>query len=435
MTHPDDAVRDALQRVTVLTVTYNSAHCVEALASGLAGVPHVIVVDNASADDSCARVRAAMPSARLIVMPANQGYGVANNAALAAVQTEFALLLNPDCLIDAAQIAALVQAMQDWPQATLAVPQLTEASGQLQVNYSWPRDAWSPKTGEATGVLNVGYACAAVMLVRMARLAPLGFFDPLFFLYYEDEDLCLRVFHARGQILVLPAVRVTHLSRGSVKGTRPWLAEYGRGFHHAQSKVLFAWKHQGPEAAALAAPPGAGGVGAECAGPHPAAVAAAPGPRLGPVPGPAGLEDRSIGPTAARRARPNRIRPCPSLTPPPRRPSRSRCWPRTRPTRSAVACAVRRLPTKSSWWTVAARTTRCPLPVAWARRPSSTPTGRALPCSATACWRTPPATTSSFWTRTKRSPRPCRRRSRPPCDRGRAPSGKSNGASSPMARS
>jgi N-acetylglucosaminyl-diphospho-decaprenol L-rhamnosyltransferase len=47
------------------------------------------------------------------------------------------------------------------------------------------------------------------------------------------------VFQARGQILVLPEVRVTHLSRGSVKGTRPWLAEYGRGFHHAQSKILF----------------------------------------------------------------------------------------------------------------------------------------------------------------------------------------------------
>ena len=163
--------------------------------------------------------------------------------------TEFALLLNPDCLTDAAQIAALVQAMQAWPEATLAVPQLTDASGQLQVNYSWPRDAWTPTTGEATGVLNVGYACAAVMLIRMERLKPLGFFDPLFFLYYEDEDLCLRVFQARGQILVLPHVRVTHLSRGSVKGDRPWLAEYGRGFHHAQSKLLFTWKHAGVDAA------------------------------------------------------------------------------------------------------------------------------------------------------------------------------------------
>ena len=242
-------VRDALDRVTVLIVTYNSAHCIESLARGLAGVPNVIVVDNDSGDDTCERVRALMPWARLIVSPTNRGYGAANNAALAQVATEFALLLNPDCLTDATQIAALVQAMQAWPGATLAVPQLTDASGELQVNYSWPRDAWAPKTGEATGVLNVGYACAAVMLIRMERLAPIGFFDPLFFLYYEDEDLCLRVFQARGQILVLPDVRVTHLSRGSVKGDRPWLAEYGRGFHHAQSKLLFTWKHAGADAA------------------------------------------------------------------------------------------------------------------------------------------------------------------------------------------
>lgn len=249
MTGSGEPVRDALARVTVLIVTYNSAHCIEALARGLAGVPEVIVVDNASADDTCERVRTLMPWARLIVLPANRGYGAANNAALAQVATEFALLLNPDCLIDATQIAALVEAMQAWPEATLAVPQLTDASGELQVNYSWPRDAWAPKTGEATGVLNVGYACAAVMLIRMERLKPLGFFDPLFFLYYEDEDLCLRVFQARGQILVLPHVRVTHLSRGSVKGDRPWLAEYGRGFHHAQSKLLFTWKHAGVDAA------------------------------------------------------------------------------------------------------------------------------------------------------------------------------------------
>lgn len=242
-------VRDALDRVTVLIVTYNSAHCIESLARGLAGVPNVIVVDNDSGDDTCERVRALMPWARLIVSPTNRGYGAANNAALAQVATEFALLLNPDCLTDATQIAALVQAMQVWPEVTLAVPQLTDASGELQVNYSWPRDAWAPKTGEATGVLNVGYACAAVMLIRMERLAPIGFFDPLFFLYYEDEDLCLRVFQARGQILVLPDVRVTHLSRGSVKGDRPWLAEYGRGFHHAQSKLLFTWKHAGADAA------------------------------------------------------------------------------------------------------------------------------------------------------------------------------------------
>ncbi len=245
----DAAFRAALERVTVLIVTYNSAHCVDALATGLAGVPQVIVVDNASSDDTCARVQKDLPAARLIVMPANKGYGVANNAGLAAVQTDYALLLNPDCIVDAGQIAALVQGARAWPDATLVVPQLTDASGRLQVNYSWPRDAWKPKSAEATGPLNVGYACAAVMLIQMANVARIGFFDPLFFLYYEDEDLCLRVFKAHGQILVLPAVRITHLSRGSVKGARPWRAEYWRGYHHAQSKILFTWKHAGAQAA------------------------------------------------------------------------------------------------------------------------------------------------------------------------------------------
>ncbi len=243
----DPIVREALERVTVLIVTYNSAHCVPDLAAGLAGVPHVIVVDNASTDDTCAQVQALLPAARRVVMPANKGYGVANNAGLEIVQTDYALLLNPDCLIDAGQIAALVRQAQAWPDATLVVPQLTDASGSLQVNYSWPRGHWTPKTEAATGPANVGYACAAVMLVHMANVSRIGHFDPLFFLYYEDEDLCLRVFKARGQILVLPDIRITHLSRGSVKGAQPWRAEYWRGYHHAQSKILFTWKHEGPE--------------------------------------------------------------------------------------------------------------------------------------------------------------------------------------------
>ena len=237
-----------LAQVTVLVVTYNSRHCLPALARGLATLPHVTVVDNASQDGTPDAVRASLPQARLIVMPANQGYGVANNAGLAQVSTPFALLLNPDCEVSPASIAALVRAGLDWPDATLLVPQLVDGEGGLQVNYSWPRQAWKPRGGAADAPLGVGYACAAVMLINMAALKPVGGFDPRFFLYYEDEDLCLRVFQRQGQILVLPGIRVTHLSRGSVRGPRPWRSEYWRGYHHAQSKIRFIGKHQGPAA-------------------------------------------------------------------------------------------------------------------------------------------------------------------------------------------
>ena len=254
MTRPPDAaasqgLQALLVQVTVLVVTYNSSHCVAALAKGLRELAHVIVVDNASQDDTCAAVQTHLPAATLLRLPANRGYGVANNEGLARVRTPYALLLNPDCVITPAAVAELVAAARTWDQATLLVPQLVDGAGHQQINYSWPRHAWRPRGGAAEGPLNVGYACAAVMLVNLSRLqATLGDgagFDPRFFLYYEDEDLCLRVFQRHGQILVLPGVEVVHFSRGSVKGAKPWRAEYWRGFHHAQSKIRFQFKHFG----------------------------------------------------------------------------------------------------------------------------------------------------------------------------------------------
>ena len=63
-----------LDQVTVITVTYNSSHCVPALAEGLRGVPHVTVADIFSGADSCPAVAAQLPPARLIIMPENRGH-------------------------------------------------------------------------------------------------------------------------------------------------------------------------------------------------------------------------------------------------------------------------------------------------------------------------------------------------------------------------
>jgi GT2 family glycosyltransferase len=82
------------------------------------------------------------------------------------------------------------------------------------------------------------------MLFRMTHFRSIGFFDERFFLYYEDDDLCLRLFQAGKPMLLVPQVRATHRSRGSSRGNKPWRNEYGRGFHHAQSKLTFVAKHR-----------------------------------------------------------------------------------------------------------------------------------------------------------------------------------------------
>lgn len=235
----------ALAQVTVIVVTFNSAHCVPALAKALAQGPAVVVVDNGSHDDTCAAVRECLPQARLLALASNVGFGAANNQALATVTTPYALLLNPDCLIGAADVAALWHTAQQWPQAAIVVPQLVDGRGRPQVNYGWPRLLAHSRGPAAQGLLCVGNACGAVMLLRLDALPTREWFDTRFFLYYEDEDLCLRLFEARRPILVDPQVRVGHLNRGSVRGRRPLQLEYLRGRHHAMSKLLFTAKHLG----------------------------------------------------------------------------------------------------------------------------------------------------------------------------------------------
>lgn len=231
-----------LSDVTVIVVTYNSAHCLPALSPLLSQCPSVILSDNASADGCGAEAQRLWPHATVLAHPRNLGFGAANNRALALVKTPFALLLNPDCEMTPGQLTELLAQAHQFPDAAMVAPQLVEASGQAQVNYRWHRTP--PKRSvPASGPLCVGFVCGAAMLLRLSQMQGVGFFDESFFLYYEDDDLCWRLFEAGRPMLIAPQVQVVHRSRGSVRGPRPLQGEYLRGHHHVQSKLLFARKH------------------------------------------------------------------------------------------------------------------------------------------------------------------------------------------------
>jgi N-acetylglucosaminyl-diphospho-decaprenol L-rhamnosyltransferase len=234
----------AMDAVTIVIVTYNSAHCLPALAAALGQAPHITVVDNASTDDTLTEVCRLLPAAQLVRNPRNRGFGAANNAALARVATPFALLLNPDCIARAQDIEALLLVARAHPDAAIVAPQLLDAKGQDTVNYRWPDTLWNSRGPGAQGLCCVGFVCGAVMLLRCAHFAQTGYFDENFFLYYEDDDLCLRLFQAGKPMLIAPEVRIEHRSRGSSKGGSVLRGEYWRGFHHAQSKIKFCAKHE-----------------------------------------------------------------------------------------------------------------------------------------------------------------------------------------------
>ena len=210
--------------------------------------PHVVISDNGSDDNTALKAQRLWSHAHVLSHERNLGFGAANNRALEYVKTPFSLLLNPDCEMTAQALSDLLSAAEDWPDVALVAPQLLTVEGKAEVNYRWPSTFWTSRGAAAEGPLCVGFVCGAVMLLRMSRMAATGFFDERFFLYYEDDDLCLRLFQAKLPIVLCPQVKVLHRSRGSVRGRSPWRSEYLRGFHHAQSKLIFLNKHGSSQA-------------------------------------------------------------------------------------------------------------------------------------------------------------------------------------------
>lgn len=239
----------SLLSVTVIVVTFNSIHCLYKLHPLLKHCPHIVISDNASSDGTVNLAQDLWPQAMMLSHNRNLGFGAANNRALAHVKTQFAFLLNPDCELLPLQLKKLLDASNKFPEAAMLAPQLVDAKGNLEINYRWPSTHWTSRGPAAVGPISVGFVCGAAMLLRMSTTRSTNFFDEDFFLYYEDDDLCLRFFKSGLSIVVIPSVRVLHHSRGSVKGQSPWLNEFGRGYHHAQSKLIFAKKYSGQVAA------------------------------------------------------------------------------------------------------------------------------------------------------------------------------------------
>lgn len=233
----------------MIIVTYNSAHCIDVLAPLLRSLPHVIFSDNASEDDTVDRIRLLVPHALVIRHDRNLGFGAANNRALEIVATDFAFLINPDCTISEEALQRLVQTADEFPEASIIGPQSIDGHGRLEVNYRWATGSWSSLGPKAEGPACVGFLSGFAMLVRMAVARPLGFFDEIFFLYYEDDDLCRRYFSARHPLIIEPRALAQHRSRRSVGGRSKLKGEYIRGFHHAQSKLAYAHKYDGIQSA------------------------------------------------------------------------------------------------------------------------------------------------------------------------------------------
>jgi GT2 family glycosyltransferase len=238
------------QRVSAVVVTHDSAAVIAGCLNALAPAARVLVVDNASRDDTAAIAADTLATATLLRNPRNLGFGNGCNQGLARVETEFALVINPDAVLHPDAMAALVAAADRYPEAAMLGPAVTTPDGCVEFGrrpvLADPRlgpDGLPPPDGDCC----IDYVGGAVMLLRMSALARTGAFDPAIFLYCEDDDLCHRLRAAGYTLVVVPAARARHVGGASTSPSRD--LDWMKSWHGAWSRAYVEGKYRGPGAA------------------------------------------------------------------------------------------------------------------------------------------------------------------------------------------
>ncbi len=235
--------------VSVISVSYNSAEYIgQCLASvrGQKGVQiEIIVVDNASVDDTAASVRRTDAGSRLILNRKNVGFGRACNQGFAASQGSFIYLLNPDAqLVSPDALATLRSALNNHPQWGMVATILQSPSGELVQPHPHLDYPYANRTSADFSSLPGKYAWvngASMMLPRQVY-AELGGFDPDFFLYAEDTDLCLRLRKLGYELGFLDKVAVRHIGGATERDRDP----YDVWTQRTNALLLFWQKHYPP---------------------------------------------------------------------------------------------------------------------------------------------------------------------------------------------
>jgi GT2 family glycosyltransferase len=248
--------------LTIVIVSWNVAallaDCLRSILAGMEVVDNeIIVVDNASSDNSVEILRREFPHCRLIQNDHNAGFARANNQGIAASTGHYVLLLNSDTVVKPGTLTGLVEFMASHPDAGIVGPRLLRPNGAPQafafggdptlgyllrrgISHLLLRRAlhdW--KTGQ---VQEVDWVSGACLLARREAIEQAGLLDENIFMYFEDNDWCLRIRQAGWKVYYNPQVEIIHLGGQSLKQNPAARHAYYRSLDY------FYAKHYGPMA-------------------------------------------------------------------------------------------------------------------------------------------------------------------------------------------
>jgi GT2 family glycosyltransferase len=260
--------------VTAVTVTYQSARTIgRTLAAARrcydAQLLDIVIVDNDSKDGTREIIGRESGWARLVLTAKNNGFARGCNIGFAQVASPYTIFLNPDAVLEPAALRIMLRFMEQNPRAGIVGPAFIvgedegsrdiQDAGEFPTPFTILRNAMpflklkpmSRLIVPGSAPFRAGWVCGAALMVRTELMRRLQGFDPRFFLYWEETDLCKRAENAGFETWALGSALARHVVGASSSPDDPRVG-MSIARHYFQSRYYYMVKHHGRVAASLA---------------------------------------------------------------------------------------------------------------------------------------------------------------------------------------
>ena len=234
------------QNLSVVIVSYISEeviyNCIESIPKDI----NILIVDNSGNKEFKLSIEEKYSNAKCIMSLENLGMGAGNNLGLKHSTTDFALILNPDVVLENNTIDELIGASKEIESFAVIAPIV---KSDIHMNYKLLDE--NKKNENSISPFKVKSVDGFAMLLNVKKINQIydfknfKFFDENIFLYLENDDFCKRLVDHNEEIYVVPKSKINHLGGKAVSQKFSEEVELSRNWHWIWSKFYFNRKHKG----------------------------------------------------------------------------------------------------------------------------------------------------------------------------------------------
>jgi N-acetylglucosaminyl-diphospho-decaprenol L-rhamnosyltransferase len=228
----------SLNNLTFIIVTFKSDHIINECIKSLPKDSNIIIIENSNNRELKKKLEVKYSKINVITQE-NSGMGSANNKGIKLCKTDYAFVINPDVKFYENTMQELIALSSKYNDYSILAP--------ISDDTKYPNYKIKNKKikNDDPDFLNVDSVDGYAMLINKKKFSDNIYFDENFFLYLENDDLCLRKKKENNKIYIAKKAKIHHLGGKSHSINHEKEIEFSRNWHWMWSKFYFNKKHYG----------------------------------------------------------------------------------------------------------------------------------------------------------------------------------------------